>query len=151
MGRFATVDDALDFAIAEEQRASELYTRMAGQARSQDMRKVFEQFAAEECGHRTKLEGIKAGGSLLPAGGAVSGLSVTDYLVIQESTPVTTYQSALLFAVQKEKAAYRMYTDLAGGMPDRAMAGLFLSLAREEANHKLRFELEYDAIVSPEN
>jgi rubrerythrin len=150
MRRFSNVDEALDFAITEEQHAYELYHDMAREARSASMQQVFEQFAAEECAHRSKLEGVRTGGGMQAAEAAVMALSVTDYMVAEERTPVTTYQSALLFAMQKEKAAYRMYADFAGIAP-AGLRELFLSLAHEEANHKLRFELEYDAMVSPEN
>ena len=52
--------------------------------------------------------------------------------------------------MKKEKAAYTMYLDLAGAAPSSELKNLFLGLAREEANHKLRFELEYDDEVMRE-
>jgi rubrerythrin len=55
-----------------------------------------------------------------------------------------TYQEALLFAMKSEKAAFIMYTKLAEVTDDSSLAKVFLSLAQEEAKHKLRFELEYD-------
>lgn len=151
MERFASVTQALDFAISEEQGATEFYTRLAREARSTDMRKVFEQFAEEEYAHRRKLEEIKAGSELASAQKRVSELSVLDYRVLRESTPANTYQDALLLAMQKEKAAYRMYNDLAAATGVPALRELFLGMAAEEANHKLRFELEYDAYIAPEN
>jgi rubrerythrin len=55
-----------------------------------------------------------------------------------------TYAEALILAMKKEKAAYRLYTDLAGVAEAEELTNLFLSLAAEEAKHKLRFEIEYD-------
>jgi rubrerythrin len=151
MDRFASVDDALDFAMAEEQKAAEWYASLASFATGPGMRAVFEQFAAEEKGHRAKLESVKAGRGLLPAARRVTSLSVTDYMSPRDASPGMSYQDALLVAMQKEKAAYRMYSDLAAASGDDRLRELFLSLAREEANHKLRFELEYDIFVTPEN
>jgi rubrerythrin len=54
------------------------------------------------------------------------------------------YQSALILAMKQEKAAFRLYTDLAASTDDEKVRDLFLGLAQEEAKHKLRFEVEYD-------
>ena len=151
MGRFGSVAEALDFAINEEAGAEAFYTRLAREARSADMRLVFEQFAREESTHRHRLVGVKDGGGLLDATERVTELLVADYRVEREDTGAETYQGALLLAMQKEKAAYRMYTDLARATPSPELQVLFRGLAQEEANHKLRFELEYDTWVSPEN
>ena len=151
MGRFKSVTEALDFAISEEQGAAVFYTMLAREARSADMRLVFELFAREECAHKTKLEGVKEGKSLLEASDRVTELLVTDYRVDRESTRADTYQGALLLAMQKEKAAYRMYNDLAQATNVQTLQHLFRGLAQEEANHQLRFELEYDACITPEN
>jgi len=42
------------------------------------------------------------------------------------------------------KAAFRLYTDLAALTKDDQSKIAFQMLAQEEANHKLRFEIEYD-------
>ena len=61
------------------------------------------------------------------------------------------YQQALILAMNKEKAAFRMYTDLAAAAPEEGLRNTFLALAQEEAKHKLRFEIEYDEEVMSEN
>lgn len=151
MNRFPSVDDALDFAISEETRAAEWYASLASVATGAGMREAFEQFAAEERGHRAKLEDVKAGKGMLAAARRVAELSATDYMSPRDVSPTMSYQDALLVAMQKEKAAYRMYSDLAAASGDPRLRELFLSLAHEEANHKLRFELEYDTFVAPDN
>ena len=50
--------------------------------------------------------------------------------------------------MKKEKAAFRLYQDLAGLVQDEKIKALFLSLAQEEAKHKLRFEVEYDDLLT---
>lgn len=151
MDRFASVNDALDFAISEERKASEFYTQLASRVKGPGMRAVFTQFSAEEASHRARLESVKAGKTLLAAERRVKELSVTDYMTPRDTSPEMSYQDALLVVMDKEKAAYRMYSDLAAAAGDAALRELFLSLAHEEANHKLRFELEYDTFVTPEN
>jgi rubrerythrin len=62
-----------------------------------------------------------------------------------------TYQDALILAMKKEKAAFRMYSALADKATDPDLKTLFYRLAMEESKHKLRFELEYDEYILKEN
>jgi rubrerythrin len=55
------------------------------------------------------------------------------------------------FAIGKELASAAFYTHLADRAADPALRQALLALAQEEARHKLRFELEYDQFVQPEN
>ena len=61
------------------------------------------------------------------------------------------YQVALILAMKKEQAAYKLYTQLAVIVDDEALRKLFMSLAQEEAKHKLRFEIEYDEVILKDN
>jgi rubrerythrin len=142
MTSFNTVDDILDFAIKEEEGAVEFYTGLAGRA-SPEMKQAFEAFAAEETGHRAKLLDIKAGKQVMAARGAIVDLKISDYLVEVAPSPNMSYRDALILAMKKEKAAFRMYSDLAA-RTQGALREIFLGLAQEEAKHKLRFEVEYD-------
>ena len=54
------------------------------------------------------------------------------------------YQEALILAMKKEKASFRLYNDLAATTDDADLRSLLLGLAQEEAKHKLRLEVEYD-------
>ena len=54
-------------------------------------------------------------------------------------------------AMKKEKAAFRLYTDLAASTDDADLKATLLLLAQEEAKHKLRFELEYDEQILKDN
>jgi rubrerythrin len=46
--------------------------------------------------------------------------------------------------MKKEKAAFRIYTNLASITTNERFRDTLLGLAREEAQHKLRLEIEYD-------
>ena len=151
MKQFNSVDEILDFAISEEEGAATFYKELASKLDRPWMKKIFEDFAKEELGHKAKLEGVKKGGGAgLPAG-KVLDLKIGEYLVEAEPSPNMEYQDALILAMKKEKAAFRMYTDLASVAEDAALQGLLRGLAQEEAKHKLRFEVEYDEQVLTEN
>jgi rubrerythrin len=115
------------------------------------MRAVFEQFAKEEMGHKAKLQMVKRGEYTMQLKHKIPDLKIADYLVAVEPNEATDYQGALLLAMKKEKAAFKLYTDLAADTDDQQVRELFLNLAQEEAKHKLRFELEYDDYILSQN
>ena len=144
------VDEILDFAIGREQEAHDFYNGLADKAEQPAMKDQFRQFAAEELGHKKRLEGIKAGKTLITAK-KVMDLKISDYLVEVEPEGDLDYQHALILAMKREKAAFRLYTDLAATVEDNQLKLTFLSLAQEEAKHKLRFEVEYDDNILAQN
>lgn len=150
MGQFESVEEVLNFAIAREIEARDFYMKLAERMENPAMQKVFENFATEELGHKYKLEAIKRGEiSLVPE--RVQSLNIADYVVDVDPQPDMDYAEALVLAMRKEKAAYRLYLDLAAVGEDEELTDMFLSLAQEEAKHKLRFEIEYDDIVLKED
>jgi rubrerythrin len=152
MTEFNTIDDILDFAINEEQKASELYASLASRSRNKVIKGVFEQFSKEELGHKKKLESIKSGGIVAVTREKVEDMKIGDYLVeVNKSRDDLSYQEALIIAMKEEKAAFRLYTDLAGRTDHPLIKETFLMLAQEEAKHKLRFEIEYDDYILKEN
>ncbi|MPQ49083.1 rubrerythrin [Marinifilum sp. N1E240] len=152
MKEFNSLDDILDFAINEEKMAAEFYTALAGKMKHQEMKDTFEQYALEEIGHRTKLEAIKNGKQYSMSTEKVADLKIGDYLVEVDTEKTNiTYQEALTIAMKKEKAAFKLYMDLAAAANDAASKDLFMMLANEEAKHKLRFEVEYDSNILTEN
>ena len=149
MGESSPVDEVLEFAIDREIEANQLYIDLAARTQNPVMRKVFEDFAREELGHKAKLEAMKKGKTVASAPVAPD-LKIADYVVGVEPTPNMDYKDVLILAMNKEKASFRLYTDLAA-VKNEAQSKTFLSLAQEEARHKLRFEIEYDNVVLKEN
>jgi rubrerythrin len=147
MQRFQSVDEILDFAIKEEQEAADFYMELAGKMDKSWMQKLFEDFSAEERGHMQKLLSVKMGERLLPAAEKVMNLKIADYLVDIEPSEEMGYQDALILAMKKEKAAFKLYTDLAAATNEEDIKQSLLALAQDEARHKLRFEIEYDNLL----
>lgn len=146
-----TTDKILDFAIGKEAAAAEFYQGLAAKMSRHDMKKVFEDFAAEELGHKAKLLAVKEGKKLVLSEKRIIDLKIGDTLVEQEPKADLGYQEALIIAMKAEKAAFVMYSNLAEATDDAGLTDLFMSLAQEEAKHKLRFEVEYDDRVFEEN
>jgi len=151
MGQWNSTEEILDFAIQNEEKAAAFYTDLAAKMESASMSEVFEGFAREEQGHKAKLLRVKETGKMEPASQAVLDLKIGDYLVEGQPGSDMDYQDALILAMKQEKAAFKLYTDLAAAAPDEDLRGLLLALAQEEAKHKLRFEVEYDDRILTEN
>ncbi|RME28333.1 MAG: rubrerythrin [Deltaproteobacteria bacterium] len=151
MKTFETIEQIIEFAIKEEEASAAFYRSLAGKMDRQWMKKVFEDFAAEEEGHKQKLLKFQAGEIELPPQEKIQDLKISEYLVEADLTADMDYQQALMVAMKKEKAAFRMYTELAGVATSEDARQLLLALAQEEAKHKLRFETEYDDVILAEN
>ena len=152
MSDLTTIDEILDFAIDSEQKAVDLYSALAEKAKGPGMKEILKQYTDEERGHKAKLLDIKTGKQFYKsADKKVLDMKISDYTVDEDLAPDSDYQAILLFAMKREKAAYRLYRDLAGQTDLPALKNLLLHLAQEEANHKLHFEIEYDDNFLAEN
>ena len=152
MEEFKTLQDILNFSIGEEEKAANLYADLAKRSKNREMAEVFTQFSKEELWHKKKLQSIKGNSNVVISEDKVQDLKIGDYLVdVDKSRDDLSYQDALIVAMKEEKAAFRLYSDLAGKTDDAEAKNIFLMLAQEEAKHKLRFEIEYDENVLREN
>lgn len=148
MTQWNSIDQALNFAIGEEQAAADFYTQLANQVKVPGMREALASFAQEEMKHKAKLQAIQAGGAFQPSGEQVANLKVAEYVVDVSPDPNLDYRGVLVMAMKKEKAAFKLYTDLAASATDGTVRDTFLALAQEEARHKLHFEVEYDDMLA---
>jgi rubrerythrin len=139
-----TIDEILDFAIANEEKAAAMYYDLADKVERPGMREAFLHFAKEEEGHKARLLKVKEGEIPAVAEERIADLGITEQLVDAEVAPNMTYQEALVFAMKAEKSAFTLYTRLAEMTDDSDLQKIFQGLAQEEAKHKLRFEMEYD-------
>lgn len=151
MEKFSTIEEALDFAIKGEEEAVAFYSSLVDKVEREEIKGVFKNFVKEEEGHKLKLESVKNGKRSFVEKKVSGGLDISDYLVEEEVTSDMDYQSALVIAMEKEKAAYKLYTDLTAQTEDPEIAEVFRFLAQEEANHKLRFEIEYEENFMEDN
>ena len=151
MKEFTNITEILDFAIGEEQAAVDFYLQLAAQSKNQQTKKIFHAYAEEEMRHKSNLLKLKDQGSFHVPDEKVRDLKIAEYLVDVRPSANMSYQDALILAMKKEKAAFRMYSALAGQAEDPEVKALFLNLALEESKHKLSFEIEYDDFILKEN
>lgn len=152
MENFSSSDEILDFAIAAEQDAINFYSDLYNRTQNQHMKIAYRSFIVEEKSHKDKLQQLKSEGLLNNIEvSKINDLKISDYLPKVEASENMDYQDALVVAMHKEKAAFKLYTDLSYIANTPELKTLFEYLAAEEANHKLMFETEYDDNVLKEN
>ncbi len=151
MKEFNSIDDVLDFAIEMEQNSIDFYKDLSNKASFQEMKETFLQFVEEEIKHKAKLIKVKEEKIFNIGEEKVKELNISEYVERTEASPNMTYQEALILAMKREKAAFRLYTKLAQKTSNPELVNLLLSLAQEESKHKLMFELEYDEVILREN
>jgi rubrerythrin len=144
MKNFETTDEILDFAMDMERGSIRFYEGLAGRMEYPNMREVFKEFAKEEEGHLRNLQAVKDDRIFTCPASRIMDLKIGDYLVDVKPDPEMDYQDALILAMKKEKAAFKLYNDLLAIVEDENLKETFRCLGREEAKHKLRFEIEYD-------
>ncbi|MCD6091826.1 MAG: ferritin family protein [Bacteroidales bacterium] len=151
MKAFQTVDEILDFAIENEQNAADFYFELASKTKDNSIRETFTLYANEEIGHKEKLIFVKKEGVFQLEKQTILDMKMADYLVRQAVSENMSYQDALILAMKREKAAYRLYMKLASTTGNSQLKDLFVGLAQEEAKHKMAFEIEYDDVILREN
>jgi rubrerythrin len=91
------------------------------------------------------------GSTFQPSAKQVTDLKIVDYLVDIMPSPNMDYQEALIIAMKREKASFKLYNDLTAVAGTESLQSLFTALAQEEAKHKLRLETEYEKEIYSEN
>lgn len=146
-----TIDEALDFAIEQEQIAADFYAQTAEKARSAEMKSVLMEFSEEELRHKQILLNVKAGEHQLTPQQEVLDLKISDYLIDMEGAENLSYQDALIVAMKREQAAFELYDKMASEIPAGELKDVLKGLAVEESKHKLFFERQYDDHVLSQN
>lgn len=144
MNRFNSVDEILHFAIRSAQETADFFIRLSKQARNSRMKRVFEQYAREEFAYMVRLTRVREIGPLEISEEQIEELKVSDYVIDLKSAKDLQYSDALIMAMRKVRAAFKLYLDLASKTPNDEIQSVFRSLANEEAKHKVGFEIEYN-------
>lgn len=146
MSKFKSFDDILDFAINREIEAEKFYLKLADFVEQPEMAKVFSDLASEELEHKTKLQALKVGQIRIEKEN-IGNLGITDHVKSVEPHAKMRYVDMLVVGMKKEETSRKLYTDLARVTQKQELQEIFLQLAQEEADHKLRFEIEYDLMT----
>lgn len=146
MSKFKSIDDVLDFAISREIEAKDFYLQLADIVEKPEMAKVLSDLASEELEHKVKLQAVKARQIKIDKE-IVGNLGITGHVKSVEPHSRMSYVDLLIVGMKKEETSRKLYSDLAKAAQNQELREIFLKLAQEEAEHKLRFEIEYDLMT----
>lgn len=147
MDEFESDVEILELAISREEEANKLFLALAERVKNPEMRKVFEELAAEELEHKEKLElEIMKTGRVVTATERLELDNEADTVAALRMLDMD-YKDMLLMGMQKEEISFRLYVELAGRVSDRNAHDMLLALAEEEVKHKIRFEIEYENLI----
>ena len=142
--------EIIRLAISKEVDAYNLYMQMAKKMNEPAIKNALEQLAAEELDHKARLElELMKLGITVPTEKEISEL-VSDDDEPQESVQQMSFKEMLIFAMEKERKAMRLYIQLATLTKDNASREMLSLLAEQEAMHQARFEVEYNFLMRKE-
>ena len=149
--RFDSVADIVAFAVQREIEAAEGYARIAGAAATPGLRELAEELRRQEEAHRRLLEGLTPETLRALETSFVPDLHVVDSLADEKVSADMSIQDMLIFAAKKEARSIALYESLARLARASGHERVFLFLAGQEREHKLKIEAEYEKQVLQEN
>lgn len=150
MAGLNSVQEILEFAIAREAEAYQFYRTLANRVENPAISEIILEFSKEELEHKAKLEleVFKSGKSLKETANVVD-INIEDYLADSGVVDILNmeYTDLLMLAIKKEDRAFRLYVALSGMASDNELQEVLMSMAMEEAGHKILFEIEYNDMI----
>jgi len=153
MEDITTIGEILEFAIAREAEAVNLYMAMARRVTDPSMVKFFEDLVSEELEHKSRLElEVMKEGIVARTVGVVPETSADDPPISPDQVAKEMiYADALTLAIRKERRSFRLYVRLAGLVEEGELRETLVSLAEEEARHLTVLEAQYENAITGSN
>jgi len=141
----------LNRAIGKEQEASTLYEIYADKVDDPQSKKLLQELAKEELGHKLALEKIDPESPGTFTTTEISGGEFGEFFDRPQISKDATMQEVLRFAIAEEADAFTFYSSLTKYTRDDSFIDLLNRLASEEKKHKQRLERMYDEMFQPED
>ena len=138
-----SMDEILRFAIRKEADAAAFY-RMAADRSTSGVKKIFDELAKEEEGHKKRLEGFDLKKMDQVELKKTRGLGLSEMMEDVSYHPEMSYADLLRMAIKNEEKSQRLYTSTAEIVTEPNLKRLLGILAQEESTHKERLERIYD-------
>lgn len=138
-----------DFAMKAEKDGIAFYTRAAKKFNDKDLKDLFMKLAKEEAKHMEAFIGIKEKADKKGADDCFRSENVSDYLatiiregifprgdsMVKRLEKVNTVYEACIIAMEAEKNAIMLYSELAKLSKDKEQKKLLEAIAKEERSH----------------
>ncbi len=144
-------DQLISKAIQREEDAYKLYSDAAGMVNRPEVKKLFEDLAKQEMGHKETLSKIDLNAFENTAPEKLSDPNLSHLVEAHSLNEGFTLQDALLFAIKREDESYRFYKEFAQLAEHDALKNVFENLAKMEMQHKTNLEEMYEDKIYQEN
>ncbi len=143
----------LDFAIAKEIEAWNIYLSYADRTEKRGLRKLLLSMADQEKEHEKRLNELKEGRSpdLVFSETAKPDIKISDYTVDAGFPCDMSYQDFLLLVIKREEKSYQLYKWLRSKADNEEIRLIFKQLSDEEKKHKAWAQDRYDLEILTEN
>jgi len=138
-------------AIKREVESYEFYRDVAARVQDAAVKKIFEDLAAQEMGHRDLLERYRFDTTLAIKFQAPKDLKIAETVDAPKLSVDMKPVDAIALAMKKEQQALEFYRQLAALCDDPEVKENYLSLANMEMEHKKRLENVFVDIGYPES
>ena len=147
---FSSIVDILKFALSKEEASVQFYRDLAAQMKQASTRSLFEVLVRHELKHVDSLrfEIEKMGYTVDTTSDELdSTYRWEERLDMDEEAHKMHFIEALEVAIQKERAAFRLYAQMIGTTKEERFEKVLMELAEEEMRHVLQFEREYETVT----
>jgi rubrerythrin len=147
---FITFEEIIRFAVEREETAYRLYKRAAELSTHIASKKMFEEMAHEEAGHKEVFSKIDLESAQEHRSIRIPDMKISQYLVDVPFRKDMTYQEILTFAMKAEETAYKLYDAAAEATEDPRLKNVLKVFADVERGHKAKIEQLYEDHVLTE-
>jgi len=145
---FESIEEALGFAASKEAAAKDFYTDMAESSEDETVKAFFKEMVADEQRHKEMLEfEIMKLGKVVSPSIDNSKVRITDITTSMQLPSELSFAEAVILAIKKENASFRLYVELHRYSEDPEISELLLVLAEQELSHKFRLEQGFSELI----
>ena len=140
--------EILKMAVGNEVEAYEFYRDAAAKMKDPAMKKIFQELADEESGHKVLLEGFLSNEMKDMKFSDEKDYKVAETVEAPQALSTDmAFKDAIALAMKKEQEAMEMYQQFADASEGAKQKETFLELAKMEKGHKVRLEGIYTDIA----
>ncbi|MBT3181725.1 MAG: ferritin family protein [Deltaproteobacteria bacterium] len=144
-------DQLISKAMQREEDAYKLYSDAATMVNRSEVKKLFEDLAKQELGHKETLSKINLDDFENASQEKLSDPNLSQLVEAHSLNEGFTLQDALLFAIKREDESYRFYKEFSLLAEQDALKNIFKNLAKMEMQHKMNLEEIYEDKIYQEN
>lgn len=151
---FTSVADILKFAISKERASVRFFQDLGSKVQDPMTQSLMEVLTQKEQEHVAELEfEMEKLGCTVDSGENQNDtlFQWDEHLESDEGVHHMNFVEALLVAIQKERAAFRLYVQIMATLKDQELSAVIMELAEEEMRHVLQLEQQNEAIVHHEH